>query len=265
MTVFVVALPAESAPLIDHFGLAPANDRGFRVFSGDGRRLVISGVGKVAAAAATAYLHERAFDVWLNVGIAGHRHRAEGDLVRAYRVTDASTGQRYYPTLLGPSGLDVEGLTTVDVPETAFEITDAFDMEAAGFYPTALRFSTPELVHTVKVISDNRESDTAALTARRVSELIGNNLDAIVALVEHLESLASELEPLRTSPELEPFVRSWHFTASQKRRLSRLLVRFRAFGSEPSAADLESSATATDVLSRLAADLETLASEQSRF
>ena len=86
MTRFVVALRAEARPLIDRYRLEPADDGAFRCFHGSGRSLVISGVGKVAAAAATACLHEKPLDVWVNVGIAGHRDRAPGELVRAHRA-----------------------------------------------------------------------------------------------------------------------------------------------------------------------------------
>lgn len=265
MTSFLVALPAEAGPLIEKFKLEPTMDRAFRVFANGERRLVISGVGKVAAAAAMAHLRDRSLDAWLNVGIAGHRDRAEGELIRASRVTDASTGQRYYPTLLGLSDIASEGVTTVDSPEADFDSTDVFDMEASGFYPTALRVSTAELVHVVKIVSDNRGTDLRTITAERVSGLVRNNLGGIEAVVEHLESLARELDPLRTSPELESFVGSWHFTTSQARRLSRLLTRLRAFEREPSVEDLQPASTASEVLSRLAADLETLASERQRF
>ncbi len=265
MTHFIVALHAEAKPLIDHYGLEPTNERAFRVFEGGSRRLVVSGVGKVAAAAATTYLHDKPLDVWINVGIGGHRARAPGEIVRASRVSDGSTGARYYPTSVGLSRFEAEGVTTVDVPETAFASKDVFDMEASGFYPTALRFSTCELVHCVKIISDNLETGTDLLTGKRIGELVEGNLDTITTLVDHLETLATEIEPLRVVPDLEPFLQSWHFTASQKRRLLQILVRHRAFEQLPSAEDFRSSTTASAVLSQLADNLETLASEQQSF
>lgn len=265
MTHFVVALHAEAKPLIDHYGLKPADGPAFHVFEGGGRRLVVSGVGKVAAAAATTYLHDAPLDAWVNVGIAGHRDRAPGEIVLASRVSDGSTDERYFPTLVGLSQIDREGVTTVDTPETAFASNDVFDMEASGYYPTALRFSTSELVHCVKIVSDNRETGTDALTAKRIGALVEKNLERIAALVDQLESLATALEPLRTTPELEPFIHSWHFTSSQRRRLFRLLVRHGAFERRPSAEDFRASKNAAAVLSQLAENLETLASEQQCF
>jgi hypothetical protein len=265
MTHFVVALQAEAKPLIDHYRLERIEDGVFPVFEGGGRRLVVSGVGKVAAAAATAYVWDTPLDVWVNLGIAGHRARAPGEIARASRVRDASTGARYYPTRVDRSPLDTEGLTTVEAPETAFVSEDLFDMEASGFYPTALRFSTSELVHCVKIVSDNLESGIGALTAKRVRALVENNLDSVTALVGELEALATDLEPLRATTDLQPFLRSWHFTTSQRRRLSRLLSRHKAFGRSPSTQDLSTMTTASDVLARLSDELELIASEQQSF
>lgn len=280
MTRFVVALRAEARPLIDRYQLVaclpglpgePGNDGAFRCFDGrhgSGHSLVISGVGKVAAAAATARLHENRLDVWLNVGIAGHRDRAPGELVRAHRVTDAGTGERFYPTLLGLPHIDTEGVTTVDVPETVFNSGDLFDMEASGFYPTALRWSTSELVQCVKIVSDNLETGTGGVTVERVSELVERNLDVIDEIVTHLETLATELEPVRRledASDVEPFFETWHFTTSQKRRLSRLLVRHRTLQTPPMASDFRQLKTASAVLQELDQRLRTLALEQRAF
>ncbi len=282
MTRFVVALRAEARPLIDRYQLEafePGDDGAFRCFHGrhgrhgSDRSLVISGVGKVAAAAAVTYLHEKPLDVWVNVGIAGHRDRAPGELVRAHRVTDSGTGERYYPTLLGLPHIDTEGVTTVDVPETEFASRDVFDMEASGFYQTALRFSTSELVQCVKIVSDNVDTGTDGLTVERVSELVERNLDAIDDVVAHLETLATELEPLRSlppledAPDVEPFFETWHFTTSEKRRLSRLLLRHRALQSLPTTEELEfrQLKTASAVLQELDQRLRALALEQREF
>ena len=279
MTRFVVALRAEARPLIDHYRLEafePGDDGAFRCFHGrhgrhgSDRSLVISGVGKVAAAAATASLHEKPLDVWVNVGIAGHRDRAPGELVRAHRVTDSGTGERFYPTLLGLPHIDTEGVTTVDVPETEFASRDVFDMEASGFYQTALRFSTSELVQCVKIVSDNVDTGTDGLTAERVSKLVERNLDAIDDVVAHLETLATELEPLRSLgdvPDVEPFFEIWYFTTSEKRRLSRLLVRHRALQRLPTTEDFEfrQLKTASAVLHELDQRVRALALEQREF
>ena len=56
MLNFVVALPCEARPIISHFGLqALDSPAGFRLYNRERMRLIVSGAGKIPAAAATAY------------------------------------------------------------------------------------------------------------------------------------------------------------------------------------------------------------------
>jgi adenosylhomocysteine nucleosidase len=271
MTCFVVALRAEARPLIERYQMkrlapvGPSTRSAFGTYRGHGKTLVISGVGKVQAAAATAHLHAPRLAVWLNVGIAGHRRRAPGELVRANRITDAATGKRFYPTLVGLSHLDSDGVTTVEVAETSFASDDLYDMEASGFCEAALRHSTSELVQCVKIVSDNLNTGTGGLTSARVSELVHRHVDTIDAIVTHLESLATELEPLRREPDVEAFVDTWHFTTSERRRLSRLLERCNAFGDSVRADEFHRLQSASAVLGAIEGRLRALTMEQSGF
>ena len=74
MIHLVVALRAEARPLIEHFRLRGEPERSpFALYQGDAMRLVISGVGRVAAAGATAHLATRYPEsraAWLNFGMA---------------------------------------------------------------------------------------------------------------------------------------------------------------------------------------------------
>lgn len=264
MTNLVVAMHSEARPLIERYRLEPADDKAFPVFVGRGSRLIVSGVGKVAAAAATAHLgaNDTRPEAWLNVGIAGHRDRRPGGLVRAHRITDAATGNSYYPTSLDATKFDSAGVTTVDVPESEFASDDLYDMEAAGFVQTALRFSSSELVQCVKVVSDNVTTGTVALTKDGVSGLIHEWGHAITRYIDHLDELADALDPPVDGLATDAFVSAWHFTTSERRKLTRLLARYRAFErrAEPQAfRELE---TATDVLRAMSDELRTIALEQ---
>ena len=90
MICLSVALHAEAQPLIDGFSLESRAHRGlFPIYSAQGRALVVSGVGKLAAAGAVAYLNtvlgERNDICWLNVGVAGHPQRRCGEALVARR------------------------------------------------------------------------------------------------------------------------------------------------------------------------------------
>ena len=275
MIAFVTALASEARPLIEHYRMEPL-EGAFRLFGSKGYRLVISGIGKVAAAAATSYLHAREgeapYGVFLNVGIAGHRSRAPGEILQTHTVRDAATNAVYYPTLLGFKELESAAVTTVDTAELEFSADTLYDMEASAFYATALRFSTSELVQCLKIVSDNRETGTegdgegGGLSKEHVSELVATHVPIIDQFAAHSLALAAELDPLRRHPEsLERFQNRWRFTTSEKRQLRRLLTRCLALGDRPRPEDYDAVLKASTVLRELDGRARALALEERGF
>lgn len=197
MLHFVVALPAEARPLLDHFGLRDKqHNTALPVYRNADMALVVSGPGKVAAAAATALLAatgtKRATAAWLNVGIAGHAHHAIGSGFVAHRITDSASGTSWYPPQLPDQPVATENLYTVDRPEDDYPAAALYEMEASGFFPAACRFSSSELVQCFKVVSDNRTQATTAVTAKLCERLITARLADIEQLVNTLSGMADE-------------------------------------------------------------------------
>jgi nucleoside phosphorylase len=268
---FVVALAPEADALVRTYRMEP-REGAFRWFRSDEAALVISGTGKLAAAAATSYLHaktgEEPFGVWLNFGTAGHRDRPRGDILLAHTVTDEASGERLHPTRLDGPDLGAVEVRTVDRPETNFDSNAAYDMEAYGFVAAAFRFSTSELVQTIKIVSDNRETTTAAWTASAVRDLVDSRVDVVARAAARFREIANDLEPLRREQAdslalVEAYGRRVHFTTSEARRLRRLLQRWAAL--DPGAARGPESAGAggaSEVLDRLERRLHRLAMER---
>ena len=186
MIRFVVALYSEAKPLIAHYKLSLVPGP-FRMYSGGQAAVVVSGIGKAAAAAATTYLHTKLGEpkdgIWLNIGIAGHRDRPVGEVVVAHEIVDNGSGKRW-KTALPNVSLPQEAVVTVDQAEDHFKVDAAYEMEATGFYQTALLFSPIEAVQCVKVISDNRVSRRHHLKAKDIEKLIKSAIDTIIPLVE---------------------------------------------------------------------------------
>ncbi len=229
MINLVVALPAEARPLIRHFGLRRRPDASpFPLYDNDGISLIVSGVGKLKAAAATACLHAAngaAPDhAWLNIGIAGNGARALGEGVLAHSIKDAATRRCWYPPLVFQPPCETTAVLTLDRPASAYPETDSVDMEASAVYETASRFSTGELAHCFKIISDNRANPSHAVSAASTEQLVTQKLDEIEAIVRQLRQLAEEMTRLRSPPpEFERFLARWHFTVSERHRLHQLL------------------------------------------
>ena len=228
----VTALTPEAAPLIEHYRLEKVNSSSmFPLYRNDTIYLVVSGIGKTLAAAATAYLHamsgELPNQLFLNIGIAGHRRAITGVPRVASRITDQSTGQTWYPSQIICDSLDRSPLITVETVERVYAEDAAYDMEAAGFYPVASRASTTELVQSLKVISDHPGEPVADLDLQRVQDLIGNSIDEIDSLVKALQNLADIVtSTIPKSYSLDPFIERWHFTVTQRHRLRRVLERW---------------------------------------
>ena len=263
MTGLVVALWSEARPLIDRFELRPetATAGPYRVYRGDEVSVIVSGVGKIAAAAATSYLFAATGSVrdrpWINFGIAGHGSRPIGEGILASKVEDRSSGRVWYPCPLFESPAALCPVSTVDRVEERYAGDVAYEMEAAGFFATAVRFSLAELVQVYKVISDGPRTDKDSLSAARIGELVTAHLEPLEWIVRGTARLAGELAAAEPGVELEPWLERWRFTVSQRRRLRSLLGRLEVF--RPGTVDPEHAAlarNASEVLTKLETSLQ---------
>ncbi len=229
MLCLVVALAAEARPLLDFHRLRGVNGHPYRICASAQTNLIVSGIGKVAAAAATAYLRALVGDAptaWLNVGIAGHGSQAVGTALLAHKVVDAASGQPFYPTFTASPLCRTTLLHTVDRAQPP--VGDAaYDMEASGFCAAAQRFATSERIHCLKVVSDNPQSPYQALNAKKIEALIAAQLNAIAQVGESLQVLSQQLHALHADPPgLAELTARWQFTATQQHQLRGLLVRW---------------------------------------
>ena len=265
MMNLVVALKAEARPLIRHYELQRRHtSTTFPVYLGTDVALVVSGPGKAAAAAATAWLQGltqgNKANAWLNIGIAGHASYAVGDARIANRVTEQATNRSWYPPQLHDLDIATGQLLTVDSPENDYPVDALYDMEAAGFYPAACRCSTSELVQCFKIVSDNRQHANTKITAKHCEQLVSSQLITINNLVEALGNMQKQYSNWHAPhPDLERMTEQWHFTVSQHHQLARLLKRWTVLipGQAAWNRDLEKNNTAADVLHCLEQQLNT--------
>lgn len=266
MLNLVVALAAESRPLIEHFRLVQDRSAvGFRVYRGDAMRLVVTGAGRVASAAGVAALGERlegsAAPAWLNIGVAGAAGLAAGKGVHALSITEAATGRCWYPPQVAKLPGQGVALRTVDAPHGTHDESQVYDTEAAAFYATALRYSTGELVQAYKIIVDDRTRDGDSVPRHGVRDAVIQHLPVLDTVCLALAALAREIN--RTRPRVAEFdhiVDRWHFTAPQRRQLHELMRRWAArSGGEPVLnAELNRCPSARALLGELSSRLETV-------
>jgi adenosylhomocysteine nucleosidase len=229
--VFIyAALPCEAKPLVEHFKLKKNTAvQPFAVYHNRDICLTVTGLGKSAMAAGVAYTQALfasvEYPVLLNIGIAGHKDHAVGSLFLIDKITDADSRKSYYPPLVFTPTCPSACIQTVSRPQPDYDREALCDMEASAFYETAVRFSSGELIHCLKVISDNESSPAENIEPRQVTALIAAHGATIETLLTELTRLAE----LVITPEpglFEQLTRRYHFTVSEQGQLKSQLSRW---------------------------------------
>ena len=267
MLHYICAMRCEAAPILEHFRMQPLKQAGvFPLFMDKQQTtsLTISGIGKLAAAAAVTYtgtlLAATKSDAWLNVGIAGHAQHAYGLSLLAHKITDAGSGTRWYPQILFDAGVHSAAMRTLDSPSSDYN-DELYEMEGAGFYSGAIRFGSAELIHCLKIISDNNTHPVAALTEKSIRAVIAQNIDVIAGVDRGLRELAADSGAISSaSPWYEPILELRHFTQYQRNRLQHLLQRWHSLAPDikPPLDELACAADAQQLLERLQDQLDAM-------
>lgn len=255
------ALKCEATPLLDEYRFQRHPDADlFNVYTSDGHdlSLTVSGVGKLAMAAAVTYacslLQASRRDGSLNFGIAGHGERDIGSAALVNKITDHSSGKTWFPQIVFDTPLPRLPLLTVDNPVPGYPDEVLYDMEAAGFYDGAGRIMTAEMAHCLKIVSDNRLLPAENIDKACVSRLVSGNLEMIHAVLTQLSRLAEQACPADGMREVyESFTSRWHFTRTESIRLKQLLNRWRILlpAASPYSVFPEKTETGKEILARL--------------
>ena len=262
MLHIVCALKPEARPLLDHFGLRALPDSARIYHNADTRiSLTLSGIGKSAAAGAVARTHGY-FDAdrshaWLNLGIAGHADLPVGQAVIIKKVTDAASGQTWFPSRVFPVTIPAHDLLTLDEPGSDYR-EELFDMECAGFFRAVSDVATLELAQALKIVSDNADRPMDGVNPDLASRLIEQNLPVIENIIEQLLTLSELLRDLNDAgPDYHAITGQRHFTVSQQHQLRSVLRKWRALqpGDKGPAESVAGKKTATEVLHYLQAEL----------
>jgi nucleoside phosphorylase len=224
------ALPCEAKPLIAYFKLKKEMAISpFAIYTQGSLVLTVSGIGKSAMAAAVAYtmalFPADSLAVMVNIGVAGHKNYDLGVLLLAEKIIDQESKKAYYPQLVAQVSCLTECLTTVAYPQLHYETDSLYDMEASAFYETAVRFSSSELIQSLKIISDNEHSSIEKITPVKVSAWIQKQLGEITSHIKRLQILASQHKHVELDEYLQ-MIQQWRFSSHEKLQLKRLLIRW---------------------------------------
>lgn len=199
----------------------------FEVFANEsaGIRLVVTGVGEIAAAAATAAVCARdgadAADFLVNIGCCaaggcepadrdmdsgyGAAHAAQiGDLYVCHKITEQATGKTFYPDILYRHPWKERELVTGMQPlQRAAAHGALYDMEAAAVYQAGIRFFSPDRMIFLKVVSDSGVAGQERMTAEALTGLLEQHVKEVAAFLTNLREAADEEETLRNDGILQ--------------------------------------------------------------
>lgn len=199
----------------------------FEVFDNEsaGIRLVVTGVGEIAAAAATAAVCARdgadAADFLVNIGCCaaggcepadrdmdsgyGAAHAAQiGDLYVCHKITEQATGKTFYPDILYRHPWKERELVTGMQPlQRAAAHGALYDMEAAAVYQAGIRFFSPDRMIFLKVVSDFGIAGQERMTAEALTGLLEQHVKEVAAFLTNLREAADEEEALRNDGILQ--------------------------------------------------------------
>jgi len=231
---WIVALKVEAKPIIAYFKMSRI-DHGlkFPIFEDQTKNncLIITGVGQLNSSQATQLLrNENKAPPWagfINIGIAGHGIASMGTLFLVDKIRQHNSTKYSYPSVVFPLKLPRSELLTSDYPTTDYKRDILFDMEGYGFFTTASRLSSKELIILLKIVSDGPEEDVKNLTGKKVSKLVSANIGSILDVSEKLRSIsASEARRLSPPDICSDILSGWHFTVSQEHQLNALVKRW---------------------------------------
>ncbi len=230
-SIFIyTALECEAKTLIKLFSLKKDSSvHPFNIYRNAEIVLSVTGIGKVAMAAAVAYSQalfaKASLPILLNLGIAGHKTLNVGELIVACKVVDVESGRVFYPQLIGRDWPRSETVRTTTLANTNYSADGLNDMEASAFYEIAVKFSSCELIHCLKLVSDNENSAVENITPKLVQQWMGGHESFFTEIVSHLQAIRSSVMPTDLE-EYEDILQNWHFSVTGQLKLQSLLRRW---------------------------------------
>ncbi len=229
MINLIIATYCEAEPLIKKLNLKKSTcSKIFEIFSNKKYSLIISGIGKINSALSVAdifYQFKQNYNnIWINIGIAGHKTFQIGKLLVVNKITDFESEKCFYPFFLKDVNVPKENCITFSKPNYNYS-NILYDMEASGFFLAANKFSTKELIHSLKIVSDNESLKFQNFSKGQIKSLIADNIDEILKFVEIIEGTWNKyfLKKKKIEHRIKNDLSKFRKTFSEKNQLYYLL------------------------------------------
>lgn len=198
MLHLLIATHTEAKPLIDNFKLKKKKFDEFSIYWSKNKNisLTITGIGKVNSASSVSYtasiFNFEKNNIWLNIGICGHKHFKIGDIFLVNKTIDFASTKVWFPSINIDTKIKQASCMTLDKIKTKYE-NILFDMELSGIQQSALKFSSIEFVHSLKIVSDNEKVSQRCLNSKDIPKLIFNRMEEIEQFMINISILNDKL------------------------------------------------------------------------
>lgn len=224
MVTIFTALRQEAAGLIKEMSLTRENND---VYTGENIRLLLTGIGKINAAASVGYYLGKygTSDYYVNYGSAASIGKP-GETFFIGQIIDRSSGDESFPDI-ADTEFSHAALVTSDKPVTSYEILhDSFgrhsevpilyDMEASSIYQVLKKVSTPDRMIFIKTATDNGNADF-----KKSIELID---EAAPEVARYIKSLSEKILPETSElPLFDELSADLHCSETMKNQLSQYI------------------------------------------
>ena len=193
MIHFIVATSSESKLIIKKLKLKKVKpSSGFDFFYNDNFSITITGLGKVNSALGVAHTFFKfkglSNNIWINIGLAGHEKEKIGTLVFVDKIYDYETQKSMYPFFV--KNYKIKRLNCTCYSKPNFNYTNSLsDMESSGFFSSANKYSSKEIIHSLKIVSDNKFEKIDFNDTKIIERIFEKNFDQILDFVNDIEDL----------------------------------------------------------------------------
>ena len=193
MIHFIVALRSEAKPLVEFYKLKKKkNLTNPIIFHNENTSLTVAGIGKINTAMGITHtfyeFNQQRNNIWINIGIAGHKTKKIGNILLVNKVTDIETKKNNYPFIIDNCGIEQESCITYN-KENQNYTNDLSDMEASSFFYSCQKFSTKEFIHSLKIVSDNNEQKINFYDKEIINDLILKKIRKIDTFKEKIYNI----------------------------------------------------------------------------
>ena len=165
---------------------------GFDFFYNDNYSLTITGLGKINSALGVTHTFYKfksfSNNIWINIGLAGHKKEKIGTLVLVDKICDHETQKSMYPFFVRDYKIKKLNCTCYAKPNFDYD-NSLSDMESSGFFFSANKYSTKEVIHSLKIISDNMYDKIDFNDTETVEKIFEKNFDQILDFVNDIKFL----------------------------------------------------------------------------